>query len=216
MEGDLVNTGAWMPLRLVLFDLDGVLCRYDVGRRVEALARLAGRRPEAVHAELWGSGFEDDADAGLYPTPEAYLEAFAARLGYPISREQWIAARRAGMSPHWDVLALAERLKREVTIGVLTNNVPLLKASLPQVFPEVPRLFGKHVFYSCDYGVKKPNPAIYRAALAELGIETAEAFFTDDKLANVEGAIEAGLAAHLFDGCPGLAAALSVHGIDVT
>lgn len=205
-----------MPLRLVLFDLDGVLCRYDVGRRVAALARLAGRRPEAVHAELWGSGFEDDADGGLYPTPEAYLEAFAARLRYPISREQWIAARRAGMSPYWDVLALAERLRQVVAIGVLTNNVPLLKASLSDVFPEVPWLFGKLVFYSCDYRVKKPNPAIYRLALAELGIEPSEAFFTDDKLANVEGAIDAGLAAHLFEGCPGLTAALSVHGIEIS
>jgi glucose-1-phosphatase len=203
-----------MPIRLVLFDLDGVLCRYDVKRRLEALAELSGRSPETIHHDLWGSGFEDAADAGAYATPEAYLKAFAERLSYPISRAQWIAARRAAMVPSHEVLALAERLTAKVMIAVLTNNVALFKSALDEVFPEVPRLFGKHVFVSCDFHVRKPDPDIYLAALHEVGLGPSEAFFIDDKPANVEGAIAAGLSGHHFTTFERLVAALGHHGLD--
>ena len=111
-----------MLLRLVIFDLDGVLCGYDVGRRVEILARIAGREPEAVREALWGSGFEDGADSGVYPTAASYLEAFRERLGYPLTLAQWIAARREAMTPDAEVLDLARRVREETGIAVLTNN----------------------------------------------------------------------------------------------
>jgi putative hydrolase of the HAD superfamily len=42
--------------------------------------------------------------------------------------------------------------------------------------------------WSCQVGVVKPDPAIYRHTLAELGTCPEETLFIDDKLPNVEAA----------------------------
>src|SRR5689334_17762106 len=90
--------------RAVIFDMDGVLCRYDLENRLAALAGLSGRSPEDVKQSIWGSGFEEDADSGRYADGAAYLKAFGERLGHAISAAEWIAARRASMTPDPEVL----------------------------------------------------------------------------------------------------------------
>ena len=98
-----------MAPRLVIFDMDDVLCRYDLGRRLRALSRLSGRTPRDIRTAIWDSGFEDDADSGGYPDVQHYLAEFGQRLGCDISLEQWIAARREAMVPDAAVLELARR-----------------------------------------------------------------------------------------------------------
>lgn len=46
----------------------------------------------------------------------------------------------------------------------------------------------------------KPDPAIYRLALARFGLAAADALFVDDVPANVAGAQSIGIASFLFDG----------------
>ncbi len=90
--------------------MDDVLCHYDLGRRLRALATLGGVTPRDVRAAVWDSGFEDLADQGGYAEIEHYLAEFSTRLGRTITLEQWIGARREAMSPNHDVLSLAEKL----------------------------------------------------------------------------------------------------------
>ncbi len=99
-----------MPPRLVIFDMDDVLCRYDLGSRLRALSRISGKTPRDIRAAIWDSGFEDDSDAGSYPDPDIYLTEFGRRLGHPITATEWIAARRVAMSPYPEVLDLARRI----------------------------------------------------------------------------------------------------------
>jgi putative hydrolase of the HAD superfamily len=56
----------------VLFDLDNVLCRYDRNAHIAHIAQKAGVAPEEVNDAIWQSGFDADADAGLFDT-DAYL-----------------------------------------------------------------------------------------------------------------------------------------------
>src|SRR5882724_8986196 len=98
-----------MPPSLVIFDMDDVLCRYDLGARLRALSRISGKRPRDIRAAIWDSGFEDESDAGGFPDPENYLAEFGRRIGYPITCEQWLSARRQSMTPYPDVLDLAKR-----------------------------------------------------------------------------------------------------------
>lgn len=65
---------------LVIFDMDDVLCHYDLGRRLRVLAALAGTTARDVRAAIWDSGFEGEADAGGYPDPDDYLKEFGQRL----------------------------------------------------------------------------------------------------------------------------------------
>jgi glucose-1-phosphatase len=77
-----------MPvITMVVFDMDGVLCRYRIERRLARLASWSGQSAEAIHAAIWGSGFEDEAERGGLSADE-YLRGFGERLGYPLSVAQ--------------------------------------------------------------------------------------------------------------------------------
>jgi putative hydrolase of the HAD superfamily len=113
-------------IEAVVFDMDEVLCRYRIERRLALLASWSGRSQDAIHAAIWRSGFEDEAERGVW-TADAYLREFGERLGYPLSAAQWVAARRAAMEPDEGVLAIARRLSRPRGRDV-TNN-PLREAA---------------------------------------------------------------------------------------
>jgi putative hydrolase of the HAD superfamily len=54
--------------------------------------------------------------------------------------------------------------------------------------------------YSCEEGIVKPQIAIYLECCKRLDVEPANSLFLDDKQPNVDGALEAGLQALLFEG----------------
>ena len=193
-----------MPIRLCLFDMDEVLCHYDLGRRLRALSRISGKTPRDIRAALWDSGFEEDADTGGYTSAEVYLAAFATRLGAPITRSEWIAARAAAMIPSKDVLELARDLGQRFQTAIYTNNGPMVKEELAALFPEAHAAFAGRIYCSYEFSTKKPDPDAYRRLLASLGVAPGETFFTDDKKSNVEGARIAGLHAYRFTGYEGL------------
>lgn len=176
-----------------IFDMDDVLCRYDKPKRIAYLAEISGVAPQDVQERIWGSGFEDDADMGVYPDGESYLAAFADKLGYPLTRQQWIDARVHCMTPDPEMLDIVAKLKQQGRVAILTNNVPLLQDTLDEVFPAVHTMFGQHIFFSCSLRLGKPDPQIYHAVAGLLGVAASACLFADDKLANAEGATKAGM-----------------------
>jgi putative hydrolase of the HAD superfamily len=183
--------------KLVIFDMDDVLCHYDLGRRLRELATLADTTARDVRAAIWDSGFEELADAGGYPDPDVYIAEFGQRLGYPITKEQWIAARRIAMIPSADVLGLATKLSTQAMLAIYTNNGPLVKNHLDSLFPEAADLFGLR-FCSFEFGTKKPDPESFTRLTAAIGQNPENCWFIDDKKSNVQGARMAGLRAHHF------------------
>lgn len=186
-------------VKLVLFDMDDVFCFYDWHRRVRLLSRAGGLPEAAVRAAIWDSGFEDAADRGEIGA-DAYLAGFAMRAGFSLSRSGWAAIRRASMTPFPDMLDLAQALKQQVTIAMLTNNGHLTLEMMPELFPQMLPLFGERLTVSAMFGTHKPDPAVFRLALARLGFAPEETLFIDDKAENAEGAVAAGLIGHHFTG----------------
>ena len=186
-----------MPPRLVIFDMDDVLCHYDLGRRLRALSQISGKMPRDIRAAIWDSGFEDDADSGGYPDADVYLAEFSYRIGHTITRQQWIAARRESMIPSGDVLALAEAIGKVSRLAIYTNNGPIVKSSLDELFPEAAAIF-KERYCSYEFGTKKPDPNSFTKLLAKIKIPPADTWFIYDKRSNVQGARLAGLKAHHF------------------
>lgn len=186
-----------MPPRLVIFDMDDVLCHYDLGRRLRALSQLSGKTPRDIRAAIWDSGFEDDADSGGYPDADVYLAEFSYRIGHPITRQQWISARRESMIPSGDVLALAKSIGKTARIAIYTNNGPIVKDSLDDLFPEAAAIFRER-YCSYEFGTKKPDPNSFTKLLAKISVAPADTWFIDDKRSNVQGARLAGLSAHHF------------------
>jgi FMN phosphatase YigB (HAD superfamily) len=186
-----------MPPRLVIFDMDDVLCHYDLGRRLRALSQISGKTPRDIRAAIWDSGFEDDADSGGYPDADVYLAEFSYRIGHTVTRQQWIAARRESMIPSSDVLALAEAIGKVSRLAIYTNNGPIVKSSLDELFPEAAAIF-KERYCSYEFGTKKPDPDSFTKLLAQIKIPPSDTWFIDDKRSNVQGAKIAGLKAHHF------------------
>lgn len=186
-----------MKPEAVIFDMDDVLCRYDLGRRLRALARITGQTPRDIRAAIWDSGFEDAADSGGYPDPGDYLAEFGKRIGFHISRDQWVQARREAMQPWPDMLGLARGIRTQVRVAIYSNNGPLTKAALDELFPAAAEIFDEH-YHSFEFGLKKPDPKSFVKLMERMGTDPARCWFIDDKKSNVVGARMAGLTGHHF------------------
>lgn len=71
----------------------------------------------------------------------------------------------------------------------------------------------RDVVVSGEEKMTKPDPAIYRRALARFGLEPGQALFVDDRAENVEGALAVGMAAHAFTDAKTLRARLETDGL---
>ena len=199
-------------LELIIFDMDEVLCRYDRPLRLRRLAEMTSRTPDEIFSAIWESGFEASSEAGAVDA-DAYLAGFGERIGYPLSRGQWVEARRLAMTPFPDVLALVASLKQRVPVAVLTNNGFLTKQTIGELFPQLPPLFAASLRFSAEFGARKPDPDVYRRFLANFGVAPQAALMVDDDVTNVRGAEAAGLHGHVFDGCAGLVNRLRSFGL---
>ena len=54
------------------------------------------------------------------------------------------------------------------------------------------------VVFSCNVGVRKPNPNIYKIMLKKLNVQPQEAVLIDDREENIVGAKKVGINAILF------------------
>ena len=196
------------PIRHVVFDMDGVLCQYDFSRRLLEMAQRIGVTAAAIDEAIFKSGFDDEADRGRF-TAEQYLEGMTARLGVAVGRADWLAARQAAMTPDRDMLTLARTLGRRAGTAMLTNNGPLLRAHIGEIFPQVVELFGDRVFFSCEFGTGKEETAVFALLLARIGAIPAATLFIDDSAAYIDNARAAGLNVHHFRGIGPLRACLT-------
>jgi len=194
-------------IRTVVFDMDGVLCAYDFQARLAHMARSTGVAAETIDTAIFRSGFDDMADQGRFDA-DGYLREFSARIGATISRGEWLAARAASMRPDRDMLTLARRLGQRQQTAMLTNNGPVLREGLTEVFPEALELFGSRAFFSCTFGCGKEDTAVFAALLARLEAAPGETLFIDDSADYVANARQTGLVAHHFTGIAGLQAHL--------
>lgn len=67
-----------------------------------------------------------------------------------------------------------------------------------ELFPELNLL--RDTVVSSEEGILKPDPEIYRRAIARFGVDPAATLFVDDKPANVEAARGLGLNGEVFGG----------------
>ena len=199
-------------IETVVFDLDGVLSRYDFPRRLEVLAAGSGLTPAEIEARIFTSGFDERADEGAY-TADEYMAEFARRLGRPVSTEQWLEARAAGMTEDLEMLELVRAVGRRAGVAMLTNNGPVLQQHFARVAPRIAETFGERALFSCAFGAGKSGTRVFDLLLAEIGAGADTTLFVDDTPEYIENAREAGLSTHLFTGIDRLRAELVAHGL---
>jgi FMN phosphatase YigB (HAD superfamily) len=201
-------------LDLVIFDLDDVLAHLDRERRLQILAKMTRRSPAFLHERIWASDFETRAEAGEFATGAEYLAEFNRRIACNVTRAQWVEARRDAMTLRGEVLAIAEAVQRQVPIALLTNNGSLLREALPEIVPDVARIFGDRAHASYEFRARKPRPAVFERLLARYCVAPARSLFIDDSEDYVLGAQSVELNTIRFVGSRELRSALKEYGVN--
>ena len=196
----------------VLFDLDHTLVHYDHAVRVRTLAERCGVDPERVLDALTLSGLERDSDLGLFDA-QGHARELSRRLGVELSLDDCLAARAAAMSPIEGSVALAHAVACNARVAILTNNGLMVRDHLHVLCPALSPLFDGRVFCSAEFGVGKPEPAIFLRSAERLGLPPAEILFIDDKAANAEAARAVGMDALHYGGPQAFRVSLQARGL---
>ncbi|WP_435875966.1 HAD family hydrolase [Saccharopolyspora shandongensis] len=196
-------------VRWIVFDYGEVISRRTAA--LPAIAALLGAEPPEFEQAYFAERLA--YDWGLSDVD--YWRAVAARLGKDVDGELSARLTRADVGG-WletapETLQLLEDLHRQgVTMAVLSNAPSSFGRAAEQ--ESWARLF-KHLIFSGDLRLAKPDVAIYRVLLETLDAPATECLFFDDRQENVDGAREAGLHAERWQGADAARATLRTHGI---
>lgn len=183
-------------IRAVAFDLMDTVVRDPYREALEAATSLeldeliARRDPEVFPAFERGEISE-----------EAYW-AHYERAGIAVDPARFHRVRREGTRWLPGMAALLEDLEGRVLRVTASNYASWVDELADRVLGH---RFDR-VLASCHLGVRKPDPAFYRAVLARVGLPAAEVAFVDDRSVNVEAAREVGMPALRFTSEPDLRA----------
>ena len=199
---------------LYIFDMDDVLYDYDWRTRMAGMTELTGLSLAEMRRLWWNDEGEWAAEAGVFATPEAYLEAFQTAIGMPVDEAEWVRVRGAAMTPRPESIAAVRRAAELGDVTLLTNNGALTAKHLRVLAPDLVEVFGDHLYTSSHYSARKPDPVVFERVLARYGRDASEAFFVDDMPVNVAGAASIGITAHLYSTPAALRAAIEDFGRD--
>ena len=177
------------PVAHVLLDADGVMQHLPGGWRAAVEPFLADRSEEFV-TDL--AMEERDCLVGEPFLP--VLAGLLASYGVSASAAEVHAAVWENIAVSPESVALVGDL-RGAGLGVhlATNQNPERAAYMRRTLGYAD-LFDE-VFYSCDLGAAKPEPAYFAVALATLDATPSQVLFVDDSATNVDGALDVGLRA---------------------
>jgi putative hydrolase of the HAD superfamily len=200
-----------MQIEAVIFDYGGVLSTTPFAGIAEFERRM-GYPEDSLAQLLFGKGASPqgptdavpDHDWHLLETGRLTLDEFHERLvarsqaalGRPLELGVYAQfLRDLGVGVHWMMVHRVRELRADgYRTAILTNNVRewgrYWKGSIPMELFDV-------VVDSCDVGLRKPDPAIYRLTCERLGVAPEAAVFLDDTRRHVEAARQVGLQAVL-------------------
>lgn len=189
------------PIQAVVFDFFGVICS-------EITPFVLPRYMSAEAAVAYKASVVERADLGEIDLAEVldHLSKLTGATAAELEAEFWACVK---IDPV--MVALIEHVKTVRRTALLSNAMrPFLRQILDK--HDLPRLFDTMVI-SCEEGLTKPNPAIYKLMAGRLGLAPEALFFTDDNPVNIEAARATGFQAELFTGADKLARDLAARGV---
>lgn len=174
-----------MLIDCILFDLGNVLLFHDAQRRLRALADFTGQSSQAVGEFLSVRDISDELDLG-YMDGAGLSAALGELAGRPVTQRDAMRLWLSVFEPNLDLWNRLPKLGERHSLGVFSNNPPFIR----QIFPHTTRF--DQVFLSSQFGVMKPDIAVFNAVQATLSYQPEHVLFVDDKRENVEQAFSIG------------------------
>lgn len=177
---------------VVLFDIGGVLFRYEPEVRWQAFAEQTELPAEEVRRRLSSSGYAMSCDEGRFRGNRAYREGIRA-LDCRMSMERFVQLWVSAFRPDEAVLNLARRVQAGdgPAIAIFTNNSDLVRDGLEAFWPAVLAPFMPRIF-SADLGLMKPDPRAYQRVAGVLEHAPEEILVVDDAPVNTATAASLG------------------------
>ena len=174
-----------MSVQLVIFDLGSVLVNVDLQPLVDQLARDSGRSPEQITQLVGGPIFLEQFERGVV-SPEQFCEQLKRQLDLSWSFKQFVSIWNSVLSEKTDTTWLLPKLRQRYRLAVITNINSLHDAHIRRTWPVFSHVH--HWVASCDVGLRKPDPEIYRLTLDRASVSAEAAVYVDDVEEHVRSA----------------------------
>ena len=188
-------------IKAVFFDIGNVLLSFDAAAVVKHMAFKLGLNPLKLARFAWHSGFGEKVESGELSPRELY-KLFCRDVGFSGD----FAAFRELWSDHFTLIKESAAILEEVTarrkVYLLSNTNHLHFEHIRKRYAFAGQVHGAILSYKVK--ARKPDPAIYHAALRRAKVRPEEALFIDDLAENVAGAQAVGIRALRFTGAAGL------------
>ncbi|OGN99805.1 MAG: hypothetical protein A2Y58_03695 [Chloroflexi bacterium RBG_13_51_52] len=190
-----------MKYKAVIFDLFGTLIenftRSEYEQVLADMASIVSAPPDKFR-QLWLDSFYERT-TGIHPTKQASIEYICRKLDIPVTAiqveqaaliRQEYTRRSFRLKP--DAVEVLSTLKSQ---GFKIALVSDCSSEVPAVWKETPFTpFFDVTIFSCDAGVKKPDPRIYRMATDKLGVKPEDCLYVGDGSSNeLTGALKVGM-----------------------
>lgn len=182
-------------MKYFLFDIGHVLVDFDFQDFLNAVTDASGQSCEP----LTGRDLEmhDGVEKGHISDAE-WVEYLNQSKGL-----SWTVGDLVGL---WSRMFSIQKAGRRLFLDVLEAGVQvytlsnIAKHHVDAIENNWSGFFdgAKGMFLSYQMGFRKPDSAIYRKALEDLGVQGSQCFFIDDRIENVEAARAEGIEAHQF------------------
>ena len=225
-------------IKAIIFDLGGVLMT-DVPLK-QIAKDLAKKFPlskadslRSLQADSLRS-LQEEIHAHLYPsehwnlltlgkiTEDEYWDNFLQASKINVDKKYLKEKVRSSLYPLGHSTRIINLLKNysfdyaqdlRYKLGVLSNHAKEWSEFMKQKF-DLFKSFDQLIF-SCDVGIRKPDPKIYEIALEQLKCDARECIFIDDKKRNTDAAEKLGIKGVVFEKYSKLVEDLSSVGVKI-
>jgi FMN phosphatase YigB (HAD superfamily) len=197
-------------IEAVFFDIGNVLVSFDGGLVLRDLAWAARRHPLKIARLFWNGKLIDRIERGEMLPRQLYKhlrDEMEFEGGFERFEKIWCGHFRL-MRPTFRLL---ERVAKRRPTYLLSNTNRLHYAALKRRYAFPRRV--KDAALSYKLGCRKPEPAIYRAAVKMAGVKPRHSLFIDDLSKNVSAAKQLGWNALRFTTAEALEADFKRFGV---
>jgi len=201
-------------IKTIYFDLGGVLVNFSLDKMCENIGRFCGLDFDIVKAYIYDKGLGRQYEEGAIESKTIHAH-FAELAKRPLDYEGLMHAASSIFSLKEETLPIVEKLKRQnFSLYILSNTCEAHFKRIQKDYPFL-ELFDGFVL-SYEVKARKPDKAIFDAALEMGDTKPEESFYIDDIPEYVDAAREYGIRAHPFTGSESLVDALEKQNINLS